>query len=255
MTILFWAGFLLCAAGGVVIVLRHDLHDREPPLAVALCILTGFLATPFLGRLEDGIIFGISRTPSIALIALAAGVVEEFSRTLLVTAFALVDRRRFNDPMDGIVYGSLLGIGMAGFETLLYAGGGFPPDGETLSREAVRLYGHIILGGIAGYPAGLLRMKERTGPLAMAVFPVAAAALHFLVDLGSLTHATTLGGAAAGTALVIGAVLAATLLHGGLALLASERSRLRFAPASGLRLLRWPLDLRPGRGKPGSTEP
>jgi RsiW-degrading membrane proteinase PrsW (M82 family) len=249
LTAIFWAGFLLCAALGVSVILRHDLHDREPPLAVALCILTGFLVTPFLGRLEDGILYSLSATPSIASIALVAGIVEESARTLLVTGFSLVDRRRFNDPMDGIVYGSLLGIGMAAFETFLYTGDGFPLDGEILAREAVRLYGHAVLGGIAGYPAGILRMGTRAAPLALSAWPLAAAALHFLLDLGALAHATTPGRALAGTAVVLGAVLAATLLHGGLAVVASERSRLLFAPGSALRLVRWPLDLVPGMGR------
>lgn len=255
MNLLLYAAVLLCASGAVALVLRHDLHDREPPLTVALALLIGFLATPVLGRIEDALLFALTPLPPLTLVAAAAAVVEEGSRALLVTLFALCDRRRFNDPMDGIVYGSLLGVGMAIFETFLYVGGDPVPLEGTLAREAVRIYGHLILGGIAGYAAGALRTGRRTAPLAMALCPLLAMALHFLLDLGSLTVAIEPGGEAAGTALALVAVVAATLLHGGLTVLASERSRLLFDPGSARRLVGWPLDLL-ARGKgPGAPPP
>jgi RsiW-degrading membrane proteinase PrsW (M82 family) len=157
--------------------------------------------------------------------------------------------------MDGVVYGSLLGVGMALFETWIYAGGDASPGGATLAREVVRIYGHMTLGGIAGAAAGVLRSGLPVLRYALVLYPASAMALHFLIDLGSLHASLSTEGPLAGTLVALGGFLIATLLHGGLTVLAAERSRMRFDPGSARRILGWPFELLLRRWSPETPPP
>jgi len=46
-------------------------------------------------------------------------VVSRLRRAAILT-FSIVLSREFNDPMDGLIYGRLIGLGMAVQESLLY---------------------------------------------------------------------------------------------------------------------------------------
>src|SRR5690606_24377502 len=88
-------------------------------------------------------------------IALVAATHEGLGKFLVVLLIALLFRGVFNDPADGIIYGSLVGLGAGLMESiaLLGFGGGrsfLPP------AEIVRLLGHAVFGGITGYGLGAM---------------------------------------------------------------------------------------------------
>jgi RsiW-degrading membrane proteinase PrsW (M82 family) len=175
-------------------------------------------------------------------IAAVAAVTEEVLKVLVVVVVALLAHREFDDPMDGIVYGSMAGLGAALEESLLYAtsspaGGGWVPAGEL-----VRLWAHVVLGGIAGFSLGFWRARPRRAALATGVLLAVAIALHFAWDAIVLSipggFAPSLAQSLAGVGLMIGSLI----LYGRLVTVASAGSKRRFAPHSRQGLWGWPFD-------------
>lgn len=173
--------------------------------------------------------------------ALAAAVTEETAKALAVVGVAVAFRRHFNDPMDGIIYGSMAGVGCAVEEAVvvLVRSGLEMPAGEA----PVRIMGHMVMGGIGGFALGLplARPRVRAWPLAAAGSLAAAMAVHLLWDLIAF-DARDLGrmtrGHQAGAVLLMVAGLA---IYGGMVGAASGMSRRAMDPTSRRRLLGWPF--------------
>jgi len=98
-------------------------------------------------------------------------------------------RRHFNDPMDGLIYGSFVALGMALEESIFYlrlsfADGLGASDLELVGREAVRLVLHILLGGITGFGVGLIieHSRLRHWLPVLAGWLAASMTIHFLWD-------------------------------------------------------------------------
>ncbi len=225
-----------CALGAGILVWRHDLYDREPWWALLLAAALGALLMPVCGEIEDRAIYAGSSTPSSLWIAANAAFFEGMARMAVAGAAALLLRRTFNDPMDGLTYGSMAGLGMALHESAMYLRAGAPGAGEI-----ARLYAHLVLGGIAGFPFGMLRMRMAGAGRALLLCGAGASLLHAAIDAASLHAVARPQFAGAATLVVCGAVLAATGLYGFLTIRAAEWSKARFAPGSGKRLLGWPF--------------
>lgn len=175
-------------------------------------------------------------------IAAVAAVAEELLKVLVVVAVALLARREFDDPMDGVVYGSMAGLGAALEESLFYAASS--PSGGTWvpAGELVRLWAHVVLGGIAGFSLGFWRSRPRRAALATGVLLTVAIALHLAWDVIVLSvpegFPPTLTQSLAGVGLMVGSLI----LYGRLVTLASARSKRQFAPDSRQGLWGWPFD-------------
>jgi RsiW-degrading membrane proteinase PrsW (M82 family) len=208
-------------------------------------VLAGAGAMHLAGRIEMAFL-APAPTPSLRQIAAVAALAEESLKLLVVVAVALLARREFDDPMDGVVYGSMAGLGAALEESVFYAG--LSPARPALlpAAELVRLWAHVVLGGIVGFPLGFWRARRGRAAVAGLVGLVAASALHFGWDavVLSVPEGVTPSG---GQLLVgLGVMLASVGLYGKLVATASARSRLELAPASPLRLWGWPF-VRRGR--------
>ncbi len=193
------------------------------------------------GRIEGEV---LNRAPGLGPLEIAAvaAISEELLKVLVVLLVALLARREFDDPMDGVVYGSMAGLGAALEESVFYAGlpreaGAWLPAGEL-----VRLWAHVVLGGIAGFSLGFWRTRPRRAALATGVLLAVAVALHFGWDAIVLSIPDGLPPtpvqSLAGVALMVGSLI----LYGRLVTLASARSRRQFAPHSLRGLWGWPFD-------------
>jgi hypothetical protein len=261
-TALLWIALGVGAAAASYLVWRHDLYEREPWWMMLLCGAAGALLAPVCGWIEDRAIPAISPTPSSAVIASVASGVEESARLLALGALALLTRRWFSDALDGVTCGSLVGVGMSVYETGLRLQAG--PIEEIGAGEVVRMFSHAVLGGIAGFPLGILTLREgreRFLPALGGCF-AAVLALHFLVDWAGLRAAGVRGFEATGTAIVAAAVLAGAVLYGILTAIAAEWSRRQFAPCSPRTLFGWPFaqflgppDIPPWCPVPGEDAP
>ena len=112
---------LVCAAGLAVFVYRYDLCTREPWYMVVLAVGLGFTVMWMAGAIED-IVLGrmgpahVTPGPKAAVVATA----ETVARIVMVFTVATLFRSRFTDPLDGLMYGTLGGLGMAIEESFLY---------------------------------------------------------------------------------------------------------------------------------------
>ncbi|HET7295330.1 MAG TPA: PrsW family glutamic-type intramembrane protease [Vicinamibacteria bacterium] len=229
-----------CALGASLLVYRYDMYDREPAWALLLSFASGALAMAALGPIEAATHDAWREPASAARLAAVAALEEELAKLLVVVAIAVLAPRRFNDPMDGIVYGSVAGLGTA-FEESVASLRDYP-SGLTLlpGAEVVRLCGHLVMGGIGGFGVGLARAGTRLWKLVLPLSWCAALALHFLWDWIALWQPPPdlrpwqATGAAA--LMLAGLGLYGYLVHEG-----SARSRRVFARDSRATLWGWPF--------------
>lgn len=218
-----------------------------PLLAVAVAL--GAAAMWLAGGVEAFLLASLPPAP-LAVAAVAAGT-EESLKLAVVALVARAARREFDDPMDGVVYGSMAGLGAALEESLFYRG--LAPDLQAFvpAAELVRLWAHVVLGGIVGFPLGFWRASPRRAASAALGGLAAAVGLHFGWDgiVLSQSPGTRLGAVA--TAAGVALMLVSVALYGRLVALASARSRRELAPQSRLRLWGWPFD-RSRRGRNGA---
>jgi RsiW-degrading membrane proteinase PrsW (M82 family) len=231
-----------CAAVAAALIYRYDLYDREPWYVVGAVMLAGAVVMAWLGGVEDDVIRWVGGgQPSTARIALVAAGLEEISRLAIVLAFAFLAPRYFNDPMDGLVYGSVVGLGMALEESMaVLAREAGAPVAPLLSGEIVRLFAHLIMGGITGFGIGMIRRHGGGRPW----IPIAAGCLlvgtliHFLWDYVALVSATQVGAERWAVPASVAVMVASIVVFGLLVVAGSRQSRAVFAPESAARVWR-----------------
>lgn len=145
----------VCAIGFGALVYRYDLHDREPALAIVIVTLLGGIGMFVAGIVQVAVLSSlgaeVAEDWNLAM-AIAAGVTEEAAKFAAVAVIVLGSRRWFNDPLDGLIYGSFAGLGAAIEESIAILAFD-QPSGFLPASEPVRLAGHMVMGGITA--AGL----------------------------------------------------------------------------------------------------
>jgi len=235
-----------------VLVYRYDLYDREPPVLLAGTVAAGALAMFLAGSVESHVLAftGITGTDGMALVAAVA---EEALKLGTVLTMAAAARRYFNDPMDGVIYGSMAGLGMALEESVAYLrlldthGPTLPP------AEIVRLSGHLVMGGIGSFGVGVALLRRTAWPRALVGGLAAAVSLHFGWDSVAL-RAEAAGDFLPRHSLAAALImLSGLVLYGALVSLASRWSHDLLAPTLPPGLWGWPFD-RTARGRrPSAT--
>jgi RsiW-degrading membrane proteinase PrsW (M82 family) len=237
---LIYALMLACAAGLAIFIYRYDLYDKEPWYVALGVVAIGCCAMRVAGLIEDAWLVRLLLGPGdVAARAAVVTVVEELARVLVVLMVAGLFRRHFNDPLDGLVYGSLGGLGMGVEESILYLGLA-PATLHTLGAEVVRLFAHALLGGLVGFAVGQWlrpRRQPSAGPVLTAGCLAVAVLVHFSWDF--IAYQTSRTALLRGIPMLL--MLALMLVWGGLVAYASEQSRVTFAPDAprryrGLRL-------------------
>ncbi|WP_143310381.1 PrsW family intramembrane metalloprotease [Chitinophaga vietnamensis] len=140
---------------------KLDKYDREPVGLLLRCFLLGMVcvilplfiqgyATSVLGLHEnDGTIVGTA-----AFAYGIVGVSEELAK-FLVLRFYAYPKKDFNEPMDGIVYAVMIGMGFATLENIAYvARFGV---GTGVARMFLSVPAHATFAVLMGYYAGLAK--------------------------------------------------------------------------------------------------
>lgn len=234
--------YLVLALGGMLfgaMVYRYDMHEREPWWMLVCAAFAGALTMWGAFELELLIQNLVGVNDQSILKAALAGSFEELAKLAVPVAVILFIRKHFNDPMDGLVYGSLAGLGAAVFEGAWWQW--FAPQPEdtaaltTHGPNLMRLLMHTLWGGIVGSALGLIVMKKpwRT-TLAQRVGLVML--IHFAWDLfiGFIPPDKQDNGHRLVAALVIGA---SVVWYGLLVVQANKWSRAMHAPTSKQRLV------------------
>ena len=175
---------LACAAGLAIFIYRYDLCAREPWYMVALAVGLGFALMWMAGAAEDLALAELGGGAGLAPKAAVVATIETFARVVMVFTVATLFRPRFTDPLDGLMYGTLGGLGMAIKESLLYLSLA-PATPNTLGAEVVRLFAHSLMGGLVGFSVGQwLRPNQRPAPRPVLTVGCLAVALlvHFSWD-------------------------------------------------------------------------
>lgn len=237
---ILYATLAVTAVLAAALVYRYDLYEREPWYMLLLMGGAGMLGMRVTAWSER-VMLGCFSEPGLAVIALVAATHEEGIRLLIVTLLALVARGQFNDPMDGLVYGSAVGLGMAVTESVDHME--YLPGMPSVlpPTEVVRLLGHLVLGGITCYGLGLARVRAPGWGWWLAACATLAMAWHFLWDWIAFTVWVTGPMQWWQTAAAIALMLTGLLAYGFLVVVGSRDSRLTFAAASGKTLRGWPF--------------
>jgi RsiW-degrading membrane proteinase PrsW (M82 family) len=239
--VLLYASLALCALIVAVIVYRYDLYDREPIVLLVLATAAGAGAMWLAGRVEVIWLTRVwpDRVDSTPLIASLAGTHEEAGKLLVVVLIAVVFRSRFNDPMDGLIYGSFAGLGAAieeSFAVLERLGPeSLPP------QEPVRLMGHLVMGGIGSAGVGLWKGGVRRGPVVAACTFGLAVGVHILWDLVAVPAQSSGSMSGARTVAAVAVMALGLVCYAGLVVAGSAASRRVFAPGSRRRVWGWPF--------------
>lgn len=235
----------LCACLFALLVYRYDLYEREPWYMLVLAVALGYVAMRAAGFLE---LIALRYVETHVAIAAVAAFLEELSRFVMVVAIAVIFPRQFNDPMDGIVYGSLIGLGMAIEESFYFLGLLGTPSLLVLPVEIVRLLGHLVMAGILGFGVGLARTDVFGWRGKLLRCALVAFTLHFLWDWVALDSSAE-GISGLQTLASIALMSFGFLFYGSLVIFGSRLSKKRFAPDSKSELWGWPFTVLFNRGE------
>lgn len=137
----------------VFMVIQLDRYEREPWRVLAAAFLWGAIVATFVSAIINSLVGVVLEAAvgealgEILTSSLVAPVVEETAKGLAVVLLAVILRHEFDGALDGIVYGSLIGIGFAMTENILYFGRIYGEGGVV--GLGVLFYIRVILGGFA----------------------------------------------------------------------------------------------------------
>ncbi|HKP07593.1 MAG TPA: PrsW family glutamic-type intramembrane protease [Microbacterium sp.] len=151
---------------GVLLAVRIvDRWEPEPRALLILAIAWGALAAVAITLGVDlllSMVFGpAAGAREVLQTVVQAPVVEEFAKGLGVFLIFATARRSFDGPVDGIVYGALVGAGFAFTENIQYFAVSFIEGGaaETTTtfflRGILSPFAHVMFTSVTGFALGL----------------------------------------------------------------------------------------------------
>ncbi len=195
--------FLLSLTFGVAPMLAYaaalywiDRYEKEPLGLLAGCFLWGATVAAGWSFILNTLV-GVSvflLTDSDLAVTLSTGsisapIVEEISKALALLILFMVFRPELDTPLDGIVYGGIVGLGFAATENTLYIFNGFQESGYSglLAVAFIRVvligFQHAFYTAFTGLGFALARLQPRRAlqilaPLAGLAMAIAAHSLH-----------------------------------------------------------------------------
>ncbi len=155
----------------LVLILWLDRNEKEPAHLVAIAFLWGaFPATAISGVFNgiNGAIFGaVSADPAMAsqlTASISAPFVEELAKGVALVLLYLFFHKDFDNVLDGIIYGAIVGLGFAVYENFTYyVNSGSLCGAALLTYVRGILSGvatHVTFTGITGLGFGLFRAQR-----------------------------------------------------------------------------------------------
>lgn len=210
-----------------------DRWEPEPPRLLWLALLWGAVASVVIALGVDlalSIVLGPPRDAVSSAMAsvVQAPLVEEIAKGLGILLVLRLGRRFFDGPVDGVVYGAVIGAGFAFTENILYfadsliSGGVVQVSVTFVLRGILSPFAHVMFTAATGFAVGL---AVRRGARGGAVFGPWAGGLAVAI----LLHALWNGSAVFTDFFGLYATLQVPLFVGfvlGVILLRREESRL-----------------------------
>ncbi|MEA2527315.1 MAG: protease PrsW, partial [Thermomicrobiales bacterium] len=117
------------------LVLRLDKYEAEPRRAIIGAFAWGAVGAILFSVIAE-LIFGSllvgevgEEGASFLTVAVGAPIIEEFFKGIALLVLLWFFRREFDNVLDGLVYGALIGLGFAMTENILYFGQAYLDDG------------------------------------------------------------------------------------------------------------------------------
>lgn len=204
----------------VLIFYWADRYEREPTWLLIVAFGWGagpaILASLAGELLLQGPLLAAPDVANLGLLgnALAAPVIEEVVKWLALLALFYFKRQEFDGPLDGLIYGALVGFGFAMTENIFYFIGAYGEGGYAgltgliFVRSLLFGMNHAFYTALSGIGLGLARDANRrsTGILWAAAGLLAAISAHALHNLAATLSQINLA------ALLISLMLAAANL-------------------------------------------
>lgn len=183
-----------------------DRWEPEPRLLLTLCFLYGAGAS-ILGTLMTGnFLLDVARryisddgAVDAFSILVQGPVTEELIKGIGLVVLILIARREFNGPLDGFIYGAVVGAGFAFTENIVY----FASSGSTgidfvwllVVRCILSPFAHVLFTGMIGMPLGWAARRSEPWRYVVALIGglAFAIALHALWNGGSVLVLPLLG--------------------------------------------------------------
>jgi len=172
-------GILLC-----VLIFFADKYEREGFGPLLICFGLGMLCSlPALGIQKLVAQTGIEESTNVGLFLINVFLAVAFSEELvkLVAVLGFPYRQKFfNEPLDGIVYTIMIGMGFATVENVIYA---YKFGMETtVVRAFTAVPSHAIFAVVMGYFIGMAKFSETKGRAFILRGFLLAVLIHGLYD-------------------------------------------------------------------------
>lgn len=185
---------LLPLLGVLWVVRLVDRWEPEPPRLLWLALGWGAVASVVIALGVDLVVTiatGPARDPIASAMAsvVQAPLVEEIAKGLGILLVLRLGRRYFDGPVDGVVYGAMIGAGFAFTENILYfaesliTGGVAQVSVTFVLRGILSPFAHVMFTAATGFAVGL---AVRRGARGGAVFGPWATGLAVAILLHAL---------------------------------------------------------------------
>lgn len=204
----------LAIAPGIAIclyVFYRDIYNREPKMNLVVCFILGCLAIlPAVGFEKS---FSSTLNGTVGGTAIFAYFVvafsEEFCKFLGLRIYAY-NQKSFDEPLDGIVYSVMVGMGFATLENLLYVlkyaqvGQGYQ---IAFQRMFLSVPAHATFAVVMGYFVGKAKFDTKNSFGLMLAGLLAAMFFHGTFDFFLFVKDTTLVGQGTADGLLAGGAI------------------------------------------------
>lgn len=161
-----------------------DRNEKEPIYLVLIALLWGAIVATAVSMIFNTVFqqvaLGVVHDELVAgqlTASFSAPFIEEFTKGLAVLFIFFLFHREFDDVLDGILYGALVGLGFAWFENITYyvmaAEGGTDDMAKLMFLRGVLsgVGSHAAYTGLTGLGFGLVRVL-RKGVLRWLLVPI-----------------------------------------------------------------------------------
>lgn len=177
-----------------------DRYEPEPGrYRVAALVWGGTIAVVIGAGLSLALSYLVSAS-DVAAAVVWAPLSEEFGKGLFLVVLVLLRRRHIHGPLDGAIYGALVGIGFSFVEDTLYYSSGFVEGGAddlvvlVVVRGLLGAFSHSLYTAVFGIGIGLAVQTAR--PVVRVIAPIlgfAAAVLLHAIWNASVTFYDQIG--------------------------------------------------------------